>query len=81
MANKAYIIRAFVKDNKVTYNKEVITGNATIQPQGCTSVFIENDKDSTNTLFWGGVPIYPGASRSFANDPGIEIVSDFNLNF
>lgn len=81
MANKGYIIRAFIDGKNVSYNKEVITDSANIQPQGCTSIIIENDKDSPSTLFWGGIPIYPGHSRSFENDVCLEIVTDFNLIF
>ena len=81
MANKAYIIRAFVQNKQVNYTTQVISEASNVNGEGATSIFIENDEASSNTLYWGGIPIKAGYSRKFINEPGIIINQDFELIF
>jgi len=80
--DKGYVIRAFVSDDGiVNYSKEVITNAASIEGQGCTSIFFECDTNSDHDMYWDGIPVYKGNSRKLVNERGCKILQSFNLSF
>jgi hypothetical protein len=65
---------------KIKYRVYMVTGNIKIQKRGFSEISFERLGADTASLD-GVIPLNTGISRSFSNDPNIEIDHEFVIKF